>query len=62
MFPDAQQSRHESLVEISWEEFFREFEQDRLALLYDQNGLFSKIIGRDTAERRKRGESSASRH
>ena len=62
MFPQAQQSEHESLVEISWDEFFKEFEGRQLALLYDKNGMFNKIIGRDTAERRQHGEHGASRH
>ena len=62
MFPDAQGSEHESLVEISWDEFFRAFADSQLALLYDKNGMFNKIVGRDTAERRGRGEHGASRH
>jgi hypothetical protein len=62
MFPQAQQSQHENLVEISWDEFFREFESRQLALLYDKDGLFNKIVGRDTAERREHGEHGASRH
>ena len=49
MFPQAQQSEHESLVEISWDEFFEEFEKRDLALLYDQDSMFNKIVGRDTA-------------
>lgn len=61
MFPDNPQSEHESLVEISWDEFFREFEERRLALLYDPKGLFSKIVGRDTVERREQGERRAAR-
>jgi hypothetical protein len=62
MFPDAPQSEHGSLVEISWDEFFEEFEKRQLALLYDKDGLFNKIVGRDTAERRAQGEHGASRH
>jgi hypothetical protein len=62
MFPKAQQSEHESLVEISWDEFFEEFEQRQLALLYDEGSMFNKIVGRDTAERREHGEHGASRH
>ena len=62
MFPKAQQSEHDNLVEISWDEFFKEFESRELALLYDKNSMFNKIIGRDTAERRAQGESGASRH
>ncbi len=62
MFPTAQQSSHENLVEISWDEFFEEFEKRELALVYDQGSMFNKIVGRDTAERRARGEHGASRH
>lgn len=62
MFPEAQQSEHESLVEISWDEFFEEFEKRNLALIYDKGGMFNKIVGRDTAERREHGEHGASRH
>jgi hypothetical protein len=61
MFPDAPQSEHENLVEISWEEFFEQFEESKLALLYEEDSMFSKIVGRDTAERRERGEHGAAR-
>ena len=61
MFPDAPNSEHGALTEISWEEFFEEFEARKLALLYDPDSLFSKIIGRDTAEKRARGEGKAAR-
>ncbi len=61
MFPDSPQSEHQSLVEISWDEFFEQFEESNLALLYEPDSLFSKIIGRDTLERREHGE-HASRH
>ncbi len=59
MFPKAQQSQHENLVEISWDEFFREFESRKLALVFEQDSMFNKIVGRDTAERREHG---AARH
>ena len=62
MFPDNSQSEHQSLVEISWDEFFREFEDRKLALLYEDDSLFSKIIGRDTLEKREQGQGHASRH
>ena len=62
MFPEAQQSKHEHLVEITWDEFFKEFEERKLALLYEKDSLFSKIVGRDTVEKRRHGESGASRH
>jgi hypothetical protein len=62
MFPEARQSEHESLVEITWDEFFEEFDKRELALVYDDKSMFHKIVGRDTAERRERGEHGASRH
>jgi hypothetical protein len=34
MFPESRRSEHESLVEISWDGFFRQFEDSNLALLY----------------------------
>ena len=61
MFPDAAQSEHDNLVEISWEEFFRQFDESELALLYDPDGRFSKIVGRDTVEQRERGQHDAAR-
>jgi hypothetical protein len=59
MFPQARQSEHESLVEITWDEFFEEFDKRELALVFDEKSMFNKIVGRDTAER---GEHGASRH
>jgi hypothetical protein len=61
MFPDAPQSEHDELVEITWDEFFEEFEKRYLALLYDEKSMFNKIVGRDTAERRARGDHDAAR-
>ena len=61
MFPDRPQSEHDALEEISWDEFFRQFEESKLALLYEEDSLFSKIVGRDTAERREHGERHAAR-
>ena len=62
MFPDAPNSHHENLVEISWEEFFEEFEERKLALILDDKSLFNKLIGRDTAEKREHGDHKAARH
>jgi hypothetical protein len=61
MFPKAPHSEHEALVEISWDEFFDEFEKRSLALLYEPDSMFSKIVGRDTAERREHGHHKAAR-
>ncbi|HXC92056.1 MAG TPA: hypothetical protein VNV18_17980 [Stellaceae bacterium] len=68
IFPDAPHANESSLEEISWEEFFRKFDEAGLALLYQERlsgggkSLFSKLIGRDTAEAREHGERHASRH
>ena len=62
MFPQAPQSEHDELVEITWDEFFDEFDKRNLALLYEPDSMFNKIVGRDTAERRERGDHSAARH
>jgi hypothetical protein len=61
MFPDSPQSQHDSLTEIGWDEFFKEFDERELVLLYDENSLFSKIVGRDAAEKRKQGDHAAAR-
>jgi hypothetical protein len=61
MFPDAPNSDHDALQEISWDEFFAEFEARDLALVYDQDSLFSKLIGRDSERRRARGDNHAHR-
>jgi len=61
MFPDAPRSEHEALTEISWDEFFEQFEQANLALLYEEESIFSKIVGRDTVDRRSQGDHDAAR-
>ena len=61
MFPDAPNSHHDHLVEITWEEFFEEFEAKQLALIFDEKTLFNKLIGRDTAEKREHGDHKAHR-
>ena len=61
MFPDAPNSEHDALTEISWDEFFEEFEKRQLALLYEEDSMFSKLVGRDTVERREAGEHGAHR-
>lgn len=62
MFPKSQQAHDDHLVEIGWDEWFEQFEESKLALLYDKDSMFNKIIGRDTADRREHGEHDASRH
>jgi hypothetical protein len=60
-FPKNPNSNHENLEEISWDDFFEQFDRSELALVYDEHSAFNKLIGRDTAEKRAHGE-HASRH
>ncbi len=49
-FPDNKNSDSENLEEISWEEFFKVFDENKLALLYqpeDNDKLFTKLVNRD---------------
>lgn len=61
MFPKNPHSEHDNLVEISWDEFFEKFEESRLALTYEEDSLFSKIIGRDTENSRDEQGKGAAR-
>ncbi|UEM18819.1 hypothetical protein JL100_017135 [Skermanella mucosa] len=49
-FPDAPNSKNDSLEEISWEEFFKQFEDHKLAVVFEPKSNFNKIIGRDSAK------------
>jgi hypothetical protein len=49
MFPKSKQSEHSNLTEISWDEFFEEFDKRSLALVYDEDTMFSKIVSRESA-------------
>ncbi|HWO86540.1 MAG TPA: hypothetical protein VNN75_08655 [Stellaceae bacterium] len=66
--PRRAEPRDENLVEISWDEFFKKFDEANLALVYEEEtasgepSYFYKIIGRETAEAREDGETHASRH
>lgn len=61
-FPDAPNSEHGALEEISWDEFFEQFDTSDLALVYEDDSNFNKLIGRDTADKRQHGQSGAARH
>ncbi|MGQ9370065.1 hypothetical protein [Azospirillum sp. ST 5-10] len=61
-FPDAPKNESASMDIISWDDFFEQFESSKLALLYEDDSLFTKIVGRDTVERREHGDHAASRH
>jgi hypothetical protein len=60
-FPKAPHADNAALEEISWDDFFKQFEESQLALLYDPKSNFNKLIGRDTAAARARGEHRAAR-
>jgi hypothetical protein len=61
-------SGRRSLQEISWDDWFKAFDDNKLALIYQdrtaqgQRSNFNKLVGRDTVEQRKRGNAHASRH
>jgi hypothetical protein len=59
MFPKSKHTEHDNLVEISWDEFFKEFDERKLALIYDPHSMFSKLVGRDSAEAGEHGRQPA---
>lgn len=58
----------DSLEPISWDEWFRAFDDNNLALVYQETtssgerSNFNKLVARETAEARERGDAHASRH
>ncbi|MDT0632609.1 hypothetical protein RQM47_02115 [Rubrivirga sp. S365] len=52
MFPDAPQSESDNLKEISWDEWFEQFDANGLALLYQdqtddgETSRFNKLVSR----------------
>jgi hypothetical protein len=67
-FPNAPNARDENLIEISWDEFFKKFDEANLALVYEEETAsgersnFNKLVGRETAEAHEHGGNRASRH
>lgn len=61
-------SGSESLQPISWDEWFSAFDRNKLALVYQDQTAdgarsnFNKLVARDTADERKRGDSQESKH
>ena len=43
-------SGEQSRKEISWDEFFKQFDEHKLALVFDEKSNFNKIISRDSAK------------
>ncbi|HVX42024.1 MAG TPA: hypothetical protein VHB25_20850 [Gemmatimonadaceae bacterium] len=58
----------DSLEEISWDQWFKSFDDNGLALVYQEKTAggarsnFNKLVARETAEARARGDAHASRH
>jgi hypothetical protein len=50
-----------SLQKISWGEFFKWFDANELALLYREQDRFNKLVGRETADARRRGQRTSRR-
>ena len=52
MFPDSDQADDDGLEEVSWDEWFREFDENDLALLYQDEtsdgdeSRFNKLVSR----------------
>jgi hypothetical protein len=67
-FPDAPNADDDELEEISWEEFFKKFDEAGLALLHQEKTAggkksnFNKLIARETAETREHDASHDGRH
>ncbi|MXP64897.1 hypothetical protein E0493_16210 [Roseomonas sp. M0104] len=53
LFPRPRRPEHGARLEISWDEFFRQFDESKLALPYERDSLLNRIIGRDTMECRE---------
>lgn len=45
-FPEKSND-NDTFEEVSWDEFFKEFENSKLALLHDPEGNFNKLVNRD---------------
>lgn len=46
MQPKSQQSENENLKEIPWDEWFEDFDKNKLALVYDEESNFNKLVNR----------------
>lgn len=61
-FPGAPRRRDASLQEIDWDEFFQKFDQNNLALVYQdttargEHSNFNKIVSRESARKASRAK------
>lgn len=46
MQPKSSESDNENLKEISWNEWFEDFDKNKLALVYDEESNFNKLVNR----------------
>jgi hypothetical protein len=46
MFPDAPQHDDDALEEISWDEWLSAFDENGLALVFEPDGNFNKLVSR----------------
>jgi hypothetical protein len=46
MFPDAPQHDDDALEEISWDEWLKAFDDNGLALVYEPDSNFNKLVSR----------------
>ena len=46
MQPSSPQSQNENLNEISWNDWFEDFDKNKLALVYDEENNFNKLVSR----------------
>lgn len=57
-----------SLEEISWETFFKKFDEHNLALVYEEKtsggerSNFNKLVSRDSAEKKEHGSEQSHSH
>jgi hypothetical protein len=50
MFPEAPQNDDDALEEISWDEWLQAFDENDLALVYEPDGNFNKLVSRSNVE------------
>jgi hypothetical protein len=50
MFPDAPQHDDDALEELSWDEWLRAFDENGLALVYEPDSNFNKLVSRANVE------------
>src|ERR687896_234235 len=48
--PDDDDRADENLEEISWDDWFAKFDEEKLAFLYQDKSNFNKLVSRDTVE------------